>query len=91
MKLYEYQAKELFAKYGVPIPKGGLAMTPEEACSVADKLGLFISRPPFFYSPDLQASNIHSLLIFSFWMRPHKERFMCLSADLSDTVFFTSQ
>ncbi len=39
MKIHEYQAKELFKKYGVPIPSGGVAFTTDEACSVADTLG----------------------------------------------------
>ncbi len=39
MKIHEYQAKELFTKYGVPIPNGGVAFSTEEACSVADTLG----------------------------------------------------
>jgi len=39
MNIHEYQAKELLAKYGVPIAKGGVAFTPEEAVSAAEKLG----------------------------------------------------
>lgn len=39
MNLYEYQAKRLFAKYGIPIPSGDIAKTPEEAKAVAEKLG----------------------------------------------------
>jgi len=39
MKIHEYQAKELFKKYGVPIPNGGVAFSTDEACSVADNLG----------------------------------------------------
>lgn len=39
MNLYEYQAKRLFAKYGIPIPKGDIARTPAEAREVAEKLG----------------------------------------------------
>ena len=31
MYLSEYQAKEILARYGVPVPEGGLARTPEEA------------------------------------------------------------
>ena len=31
MKIHEYQAKELFNKYGIPIPKGGVAFNIEEA------------------------------------------------------------
>ena len=39
MKLHEYQAKELLADYGVPVPRGSVARTPEEAQRVAANLG----------------------------------------------------
>ncbi len=35
MKLYEYQAKEIFSKYGIGIQKGKLAKTPQEAKQIA--------------------------------------------------------
>ena len=35
MDLFEYQAKQLFAEYGVPVPNGALATTPEEAHDAA--------------------------------------------------------
>ncbi|MCC7535280.1 MAG: ADP-forming succinate--CoA ligase subunit beta [Deltaproteobacteria bacterium] len=38
MKIHEYQGKELFAKYGVPIPKGIPAFSVEEARHAAEKL-----------------------------------------------------
>ena len=38
MKIHEYQAKEILAKYGVPVPRGEVANTPEEANAVARKL-----------------------------------------------------
>ncbi len=41
MKIHEYQAKELFAKYEVPVPKGFVARNPEEARAAADKIGTF--------------------------------------------------
>ena len=41
MKIHEYQAKELFKKYNIPIPEGGVAFTPDEADAVAGKLGGF--------------------------------------------------
>lgn len=41
MKIHEYQAKELFKKYNVPIPEGGVAFNPGEAAEVADRLGGF--------------------------------------------------
>jgi succinyl-CoA synthetase beta subunit len=39
MKMHEYQAKGLFAQYGIPIPKGGVARTPEEARKIAAEIG----------------------------------------------------
>lgn len=39
MNLHEYQAKQLLAKYNLPIPAGEVAGSVEEAVSVADKLG----------------------------------------------------
>lgn len=37
MDLFEYQAKELFAEYGVPVPQGKVASTPEEARVIAEE------------------------------------------------------
>jgi succinyl-CoA synthetase beta subunit len=39
MKLHEYQSKQIFAKYGVPIPKGRVAATAREARQIAEELG----------------------------------------------------
>jgi succinyl-CoA synthetase beta subunit len=39
MNIHEYQAKELLAKYGALLAKGGLAYTPEEAYKIAQSLG----------------------------------------------------
>jgi succinyl-CoA synthetase beta subunit len=39
MNIHEYQAKQLLAKYGVPVPKGGVAFTPDEAVKAAEALG----------------------------------------------------
>ena len=39
MNIHEYQAKELFEKFGVPTPKGQVADTPEAAREVAQGLG----------------------------------------------------
>ncbi len=40
MKVHEYQAKELLARYGVPVPRGKVASTPAEARAVAQELGV---------------------------------------------------
>ncbi|MFO1091008.1 MAG: malate--CoA ligase subunit beta [Hyphomicrobiales bacterium] len=39
MDIHEYQAKELLSKFGVPIPKGGLAYSPEQAAYRAHEIG----------------------------------------------------
>jgi len=41
MKIHEYQAKELFKKFGVPVPEGAVAFSTSEAKGVAGKLGSF--------------------------------------------------
>lgn len=39
MKIHEYQAKEIFARYGVKIPAGKVAKTPQEASWATEELG----------------------------------------------------
>src|SRR6202453_4053977 len=39
MKIHEYQAKVILAKYGVPVPRGEVAYTVEEAEAAAKKIG----------------------------------------------------
>jgi succinyl-CoA synthetase beta subunit len=39
MKLHEYQSKQIFARYGIPIPKGRVATTADEARNIAIELG----------------------------------------------------
>ena len=39
MNIHEYQGKELFKKYGVTVPGGKVASTPEEAEAIAKELG----------------------------------------------------
>ncbi len=41
MKIHEYQAKELFRQYGVPVPEGNVAFSVDEAKNVAGTLGGF--------------------------------------------------
>jgi succinyl-CoA synthetase beta subunit len=41
MKIHEYQAKELFKKFGVPVPEGTVAFSTSEAKGVAEELGSF--------------------------------------------------
>ena len=39
MDLYEYQGKQLFKRFGIPVSEGRLAKTPEEARAAAEELG----------------------------------------------------
>ena len=41
MKVHEHQAKEVFRKYGLPVPEGYPAFTVEEAVEVAQRIGKF--------------------------------------------------
>ena len=42
MKIHEYQGKAILARYGVPVPKGKVAFTVEEAEAAAKELGGFV-------------------------------------------------
>ncbi len=44
MQIYEYQVKKIFAKAGIPILKGAVAYTPNEAYEIAKRLNC----PPYF-------------------------------------------
>src|SRR5919204_5919942 len=39
MDLYEHQGKELFRAHGIPVPRGIVAASPEEARAAAEELG----------------------------------------------------
>lgn len=39
MKLHEYQAKHIFSRFGIPVPKGKIANTAAEAKQIASELG----------------------------------------------------
>jgi len=39
MKIHEYQAKEIFRRFGVPTPRGEMVTTPEQAQAAAERLG----------------------------------------------------
>ncbi len=39
MNVHEYQAKEVLARFGVPVPPGEVAETPEQARAIAERLG----------------------------------------------------
>ncbi|HIJ20884.1 MAG TPA: succinate--CoA ligase subunit beta, partial [Deltaproteobacteria bacterium] len=53
MKLHEYQAKELLGNWGIPVPAGQLATTPEEAAKAAQT----IAGPPWVVKAQIHAGG----------------------------------
>ena len=39
MNIHEYQAKDVLRRYGVPVPPGEVATTPDEAVAIAERIG----------------------------------------------------
>ena len=39
MNIHEYQAKEILGRFGVPVPRGRVARTSEEAYAAANEMG----------------------------------------------------
>lgn len=44
MKLHEYQGKELFRAVGLPVPKGEVATTADQAAAIAERLGRVVIK-----------------------------------------------
>jgi succinyl-CoA synthetase beta subunit len=57
MKIHEYQAKQIFARYGVPIPRGYPAMSVEEAESAAKKLAQETGSPVVVVKAQIHAGG----------------------------------
>ena len=51
MNIHEYQAKQILNRYGINIPKGGIAYTPSEAKRVAQKVS---PRGPWMLKAQIQ-------------------------------------
>ena len=57
MKIHEYQGKQIFAKYGVPIPKGYPAFTVDEAEAAAKKLATETGSPVVVVKAQIHAGG----------------------------------
>src|ERR1700727_2403631 len=57
MKIHEYQAKQIFARYGVPIPKGYAALTVDEAEAAAKKLAAETGSPVVVVKAQIHAGG----------------------------------
>lgn len=44
MKLYEYEAKNVASRYGIPVPRGRVARSPDEAMSIAKDIGVVVIK-----------------------------------------------
>ncbi len=53
MKLHEYQSKEIFRKSGIPIPKGRVVRTPDEAAGVVES----VKGPPWVVKAQVHAGG----------------------------------
>ncbi len=57
MKIHEYQAKQIFARYGVPIPRGYAVTTVDEAEAAAKKLGQETGSPVVVVKAQIHAGG----------------------------------
>jgi succinyl-CoA synthetase beta subunit len=57
MKIHEYQAKQIFARYGVPIPRGHAATTADEAEVAATKLAQETGSPVVVVKAQIHAGG----------------------------------
>ncbi|OPY81366.1 MAG: Succinyl-CoA ligase (ADP-forming) subunit beta [Syntrophorhabdus sp. PtaU1.Bin058] len=53
MKIHEYQAKQLFKTYNIPVPLGAVAKTTEDAFRIAEKIG----KGPFVLKAQIHAGG----------------------------------
>ncbi|MEW6187547.1 MAG: ADP-forming succinate--CoA ligase subunit beta [Thermodesulfobacteriota bacterium] len=53
MKIHEYQAKTIFSRYGIPVPKGNAAFSVEEAAQVSREIG----RAPYVIKAQIHAGG----------------------------------
>ncbi|MDD5242939.1 MAG: ADP-forming succinate--CoA ligase subunit beta [Syntrophorhabdaceae bacterium] len=53
MKIHEYQAKQLFTAYNIPVPRGAAAKTTEDAFRIAEKIG----KGPFVLKAQIHAGG----------------------------------
>src|SRR5271156_5156116 len=57
MNIHEYQAKSLLKKYGVAVPRGGVAFTVNEAMDVALALALDLKEPVWVVKAQIHAGG----------------------------------
>lgn len=80
MKLYEYEAKEIFARYGLPIPRGRVIQEPKMAADVISEIGA-----PVVIKPQLGVKGRGKAGVILFATNPQKAIEYCKST-LGKTV-----
>ncbi len=56
MNIHEYQAKKILSRYGIKVPKGGVAYTPNEAKEIAENIS---KRGPWVLKAQIQSGARH--------------------------------
>lgn len=56
MNIHEYQAKKILSRYGIKVPKGGVAYTPNEAVEIAESIS---KRGPWVLKAQIQSGARH--------------------------------
>src|SRR5271170_258064 len=57
MKIHEYQAKQIFARYGIPVPKGEPAFTVNEVGAIAERLITTTNNPVVVVKAQIHAGG----------------------------------
>ena len=57
MNIHEYQAKSLLKKYGVAVPRGGVAFSPSDAVDIAKALALDLKEPVWVVKAQIHAGG----------------------------------
>ncbi|HWW54451.1 MAG TPA: ATP-grasp domain-containing protein, partial [Acidimicrobiales bacterium] len=83
MDLFEYQGKQYFARWGIPVSPGGVATTVEEALAVAEKVGFPVmvkaqvqvggrgKAGGVKFAPDAEAAKTHAGNILGMDIKGH--------------------
>ena len=67
MNVHEFQAKSLFAQFGVPVPRGEAADTPAQAREIATRLGGRVVVKAQIHTTDLLTSEIVKTAENTYW------------------------